>query len=379
MKKKLKVLVCLGGYNPELAGGAKQQENIIKKLKKKVEFNIISFSRLYDDKISFKKKKIYRIKRYSNFLIIKSILKIIVYFFSIRNDFDVLHLRGGAKRVILLIFLGKLLGKKILYTPTRYKEDDLYTLKKDNKIIYFFLKKINFLHCMSPIFFKSKNSFVKNFNLIHLPNLVDTSIFRKFKKKKKKIPNILCVGFFSNIKNQMLLYKAWCNVVKKNECTLTFVGKKKIFNYYLSENQIYKKIIKDAKSRKIFHKIKFINHSNNMHLLYNQSDVFVLPSQSEGMPNSLLEAMSCNLPCITTNLKNITSQIIINKKNGYLFKNNNQKDLEKCLFKLLRSNSLRNLIGNRARSHIENKYSFKKNIYKYEKMYNLVSQQNLSS
>jgi hypothetical protein len=57
MKKKVKVLVCLGGYNPELAGGAKQQESIIKKLKKKITFNIISFSQIYDDKFTLKKKK----------------------------------------------------------------------------------------------------------------------------------------------------------------------------------------------------------------------------------------------------------------------------------------------------------------------------------
>lgn len=375
MKKKVKVLVCLGGYDPELAGGAKQQESIIKRLRKKITFNIISFSQIYDDKFTLKKKKIYRIKKYSNFLIIKSIFKTIIYFFSIRNHFDVLHLRGGAKRVILLTFLGKMFRKKIIYTPTRYKEDDLYTLRKFNKIIYFFLKKVNFLHCMSPIFFKSKNSFVKHeFNLIHVPNLVDTLKFKKLNKNNRKIPNILCVGFFSNIKNQILLYKAWRNVIKKKECTLTFVGKKKILNYYLSEIQIYQNIINDAKSRKILNKIKFIDHSNKMNLIYNNSDIFVLPSQSEGMPNSLLESMSCNLPCIATNLKNITSQIITNNKNGYLFKNNDQVNLEKCLFKLLKSNSLRHKIGNRARIHIEKNYSFKKNIYRYERMYNLVSQ-----
>ena len=39
MKKKLRVLVCLGGYNPEIAGGAIQQENIINNLKNKINFN----------------------------------------------------------------------------------------------------------------------------------------------------------------------------------------------------------------------------------------------------------------------------------------------------------------------------------------------------
>ena len=58
MKKKLRVLVCLGGYNPEIAGGAIQQENIINNLKNKINFSVISFSKLFDDKVSFRIKKV---------------------------------------------------------------------------------------------------------------------------------------------------------------------------------------------------------------------------------------------------------------------------------------------------------------------------------
>ena len=75
-------------------------------------------------------------------------------------------------------------------------------------------------------------------------------------------------------------------------------------------------------------KLKIIDHDRDMKKHYNHSDIFVLPSTTEGMPNSLLEAMSCSLPCVVTNLKFITTPIIIDGKNGYLFKRNNKKDLE---------------------------------------------------
>ena len=55
----MRVLVCLGGYNPEIAGGAIQQENIINNLKNKINFNVISFSKLFDDRVSLSIKKVH--------------------------------------------------------------------------------------------------------------------------------------------------------------------------------------------------------------------------------------------------------------------------------------------------------------------------------
>ena len=369
MKKKLRVLVCLGGYNPEIAGGAIQQENIINNLKNKINFNVISFSKLFDDRVSLSIKKVYRIKKYNNILILKSIFKLIVYFFAIRNSFDVLHLRGGTKRILILIIMGILLKKKIIYTPTRYLEDDLNTLRINNKFMYYLLLKVDLIHCISPIFFKSKNKFItKKFNYKYIPNLVDTNKFKKEDKVENKIPKIICVGFFSKIKNQLLLYKAWLNILQIKNCHLIFVGKKK-FDYYLSKKDIYKNIFNDAKNRNILNKLKFIDHDRDMKKHYNHSDIFVLPSTTEGMPNSLLEAMSCSLPCVVTNLKFITTPIIINGKNGYLFKRNNKKDLENCLIKLIKSKKLRKKMGKTAKKYVENNFSFKKNYFKYEKMY----------
>ena len=106
-----------------------------------------------------------------------------------------------------------------------------------------------------------------------------------------------------------------------------------------------------------------------MSKIYNSSDIFVLPSLSEGMPNALVEAMSSSLPCITTNLKNINSQIIDHGLNGYLFKINNKKKLEKYLIKLIKSKKLRKKIGDEARKTINKNFSIIHNINSYEKMY----------
>jgi len=51
--------------------------------------------------------------------------------------------------------------------------------------------------------------------------------------------------------------------------------------------------------------------------LYQQSDIFILPSQNEGVPVSILEAMSCGVPVIATYVGGIP-EIIEHRETGFL-------------------------------------------------------------
>ena len=240
-------------------------------------------------------------------------------------------------------------------------------LKIKKKILFFLLKKISLLHCISPIFFSGKNKIIKKiFKFIYLPNTVDISTYKPRPKKLKKL-TILCVGFFSKIKNQHTLYTAWKNVVKKINCKLHFVGSKN-FDYYLSKNNEFKLIYDDAKKNGLLKNIVFTEKANKMSDVYKGADIFVLPSRTEGMPNSLLEAMSSGLPCIATKLDFITTPLIKHGINGFLFKDSSSKDLEKYLYLLLSSKKIRYKIGLKAREHVKKNHSHSV-FLKYEKMY----------
>lgn len=51
--------------------------------------------------------------------------------------------------------------------------------------------------------------------------------------------------------------------------------------------------------------------------VYNAADVFVLPSLSENLPNTIMEAMACGLPCVGFNVGGIP-EMIDHRKNGYV-------------------------------------------------------------
>lgn len=61
--------------------------------------------------------------------------------------------------------------------------------------------------------------------------------------------------------------------------------------------------------------IVFINNTNKPELYLQAADVYVLISKTEGMPNSLLEAMSCGLPAIVTKVSG-SEDLILNNENG---------------------------------------------------------------
>ncbi len=61
--------------------------------------------------------------------------------------------------------------------------------------------------------------------------------------------------------------------------------------------------------------------------VYRSADVFVLPSLSENLPNTIMEAMACGVPCVAFRVGGIPEEID-HLKNGYVAKYKDSDDLE---------------------------------------------------
>ena len=80
-----------------------------------------------------------------------------------------------------------------------------------------------------------------------------------------------------------------------------------------------------------------------------ESAIFVLPSDFEGMPNALMEAMAEGLPCISTACPcGGPEEIIEDHLNGILIPVGDKKALEKALFEIIEDETLALTIGNNA-------------------------------
>jgi len=83
---------------------------------------------------------------------------------------------------------------------------------------------------------------------------------------------------------------------------------------------------------KLENKIKFIGAylKKESPKIYNEADVFVMPSFNEGMSNNLLEAMASGLPVLMTPTGG-AKELIKNRENGYLIK---MRDVDSIVEKL---------------------------------------------
>lgn len=89
---------------------------------------------------------------------------------------------------------------------------------------------------------------------------------------------------------------------------------------------------------------------------FQAADLFVLPSLHEGLSNSMLEAMSCGLPIVTTRVSGCI-EAVEQGGAGLLAQTGDCADLGDKLLVMLRSESLRLTCGIAARRFVESHYS----------------------
>ena len=91
---------------------------------------------------------------------------------------------------------------------------------------------------------------------------------------------------------------------------------------------------------------------------YENSALYLLTSDYEGMPNALMEAMAVGLPCIATDCPTGPADLIKNKENGLLIQMNNVKELVCSIRKIIDMTcDERKEMGMRARKKIVTEYN----------------------
>jgi sugar transferase (PEP-CTERM/EpsH1 system associated) len=115
-------------------------------------------------------------------------------------------------------------------------------------------------------------------------------------------------------------------------------------------------------------RVTFLGASEETPELLNTMDVFALPSISEGMSNTLLEAMATGLPVIATAVGGNT-EVIDHEKSGWLIRPRDHESLASLLTRLASREDLRQKYGAAARKRIVECFSLDRMLNNYAQLY----------
>ena len=181
-------------------------------------------------------------------------------------------------------------------------------------------------------------------NVVVIPNYVDTDVFKPSETIKKEKSRIIFVGRFDREKNLVNLIDA----VKTLDAKLVLIGEGP-----------QEDILKTKVESEGIDNVSFpgVIPNERLPLELNRSEIFVLVSIYEGNPKTLLEAMSCGLPVIGTDVRGI-KEVINHKKSGYLC-DTSVGSMKEAITDVLKNDELGERMGRYARETIVEHYSVK--------------------
>lgn len=209
---------------------------------------------------------------------------------------------------------------------------------------------------MKSRFFKS--SFFKN-KITCIPHGIALDRFYPKSKTPTSEFRLVCIGNINSNKNQLHILRALKNLPERV-----------VLHLYGKEEKAYKKkLIQYIEKNKLSDRVFFHGYIPNSEIpeVLNRSDVFVLASENEGFPVSILEALACEVLVLSSDSGG-GSRFILDEK--HIFSLEDVEDLQNKIMDLIKMDfQNRQYISNHYRKKIEAHFTVEKEVAAYENLY----------
>jgi len=297
---------------------------------------------------------------------------------SLRQRFDIIHASGSTYRNSAVGIIGKLLGKKSL-TLVSMAHNDLYPIGRTRvgRAQKYLLGHVDrYVSLSRQISDEIKSLPLDQSKAVEISQGVDTERFspvelveRSRLRKQLNLPErpiALFAGVFDSRKNVEWLVHTW---VKHSErffgWCLLLVGPT---SRDRRETGLRERLQDLVQREGLNDDILFRDFSPTPEDYYRSADLFILPSLNEGLPNVVLEAMSCGLPCVVTKISG-TTDIVDHGNSGMLFDVNDERSFIDAITPLLGNAHRRRSLGRQASAEIHSRLSSKKSAERYLRLY----------
>lgn len=273
---------------------------------------------------------------------------------------DVVHINQRMTTYTILPILMNGIKKRMYVVHNMADRDAHGIVRMVNRFAFHFLKVVPVAisdicrHSISEVYG------IKESEIPCIYNGVDTN---EFKREKPYEPNDECVFIdicaFWKDKNIPLLVRAFAKVHSENKNTKLIV---------VGDGETRPEIEKAIKEHNLEGAVELPGFSEDIKGYLEKSDVFTMSSNVEGLPISILEAMSMGLPIISTRVGGIADIV---EDNGYLVDKGDAYALADIMLSAANNKKLRKELSDSS-LRLAEKYSIEKCAENYANLYNAI-------
>jgi glycosyltransferase involved in cell wall biosynthesis len=270
-----------------------------------------------------------------------------------------------------LIICGRMMGKRIVFRSLLLGADDMGTLVKRRsgvvqKTLIRLFRKIDLYFAINPVFEETYREYIgKEDRILLCPQGVDHSFFkpspeeeRTRSRKEMGIGDscflILSVGYLINRKGFSGIFR----VLQELDFEFRYIiaGEYEFgSDHFMKKHAVQAAELKNEGTGALGTKLKLTGPVEDIENYYRVADLLLINSSSEGMPNTLLEAMACGRVVLVKDIPGIRF-LVEHMKTGVIFRN--ETEMYDYLNRLRNEPGLRRRIGASAAEHIRSAASF---------------------
>ena len=290
----------------------------------------------------------------------KNRLKNIFEVARIGKNFDIVH--AHASHAHTICSLSKVFNKKPLVYTRRvdYKpKNDPITKSK--------YRNTDKIACVARYVCEVLNHTVgiDDFEIIHSATnpLLERSVdLEKVKAIREQFNHLTIIGTATALTEQKnipnLISAAEIIIKKRKDVVFLVVGEGRLRGKL--ENSVRRKGLED--------RFRFMGFKKDIENYIKAFDLFVLPSDYEGLSGAVLNAMLLKVPVVSTNAGGL-SEVVFDMETGLLVERNRSKDLAEAIETVLEDENLRKKITENAYKLVKENFSVDKMVEKYVELY----------
>lgn len=220
-----------------------------------------------------------------------------------------------------------------------------------------------------------KSALTKGHTVLSIPNAINTNLFKprskKFAREKLNLPQ----------DKKLLLFGSAKVTDKKKGIDYLIQACKLIVEKYPELSRQLGVVLLGGHTDQFLslfpfpiYNMNYVSNEKELVDIYNAVDLYVTPSLQENLPNTIVEAMACGIPCVGFQIGGIP-QMIDHLHNGYVARYKSAEDLANGIHWTLTEGDYQTL-SEEAQRKAENNYSQPIVANQYIKVYNQVTNQN---